>query len=68
MSKTVMENDKNYNVNITCNVASVCIKVVIESVWNHVFDTLNYVYITAYVVTYTIIVITIILYVESIPY
>jgi len=68
MSKTVMENDRNYNANITCNLASLYVKMVIESGWNHVFDTWNYVYITAYVVTYTIIVITIILYVGSIPY
>ena len=31
MCKTVMENDKHSNANITCNLASVYVKVVIES-------------------------------------
>jgi len=31
MSKTVMENDRNYNANITCNLASLYVKMVIES-------------------------------------
>ena len=39
MSKTVRDNDRNYNVNMYCNVASVYVNVVIASERNHVYDT-----------------------------
>jgi hypothetical protein len=39
MSKTVRDNDENYNANINCNVASVYVNVVIEFERNHVYDT-----------------------------